>query len=176
MKDRLNQALEKGNDSYIQLMEELYHDADWLTPEVLQGMRESDFYCSLFAQVRSPKLQDGRVVLRGDAGYATPSLGTSLAIIGGYVLAGELLSHPGDIGTALTQYEQLLLTFARASQRNDIAMQLLNPQTQWGISIRNAVIWFITTTKLDQLAVLAAAKLGFTERPFALPEYQWPAA
>lgn len=177
MKDRLNQALEKGNDSYMQLMEELYHDADWLTPEVLQGMRESDdFYCSLFAQVRSPKLQDGRVVLLGDAGYATPSLGTSLAIIGGYVLAGELLSHPGDIGTALTQYEQLLLTFARASQHNDIAMQLLNPQTQWGISIRNAVVWFITTTKLDQLAVLAAAKLGFTERPFALPEYQWPAA
>ena len=177
MKDRLNQALDKGNESYMQLMEELYHDADWLTPEVLQEMRESDdFYCSLFAQVRSPRLHDGRVVLLGDAGYATPSLGTSLAIVGGYVLAGELLSHPSDIGTALTQYEKLLMKFVRASQHDDIAMQLLNPQTQWGITLRNAIIWFITTMKLPQLAVLTAAKLGFTERPFVLPEYRWPAA
>lgn len=177
IKSRLNQALERGNESYSQLMEELYRDADWLTPEVLQGMRESDdFYCSIFAQVRSPKLHDGRVVLVGDAGYATPSLGTSLAIVGGYVLAGELLSHPGDIGTALTQYEKLLTTFVRASQHDDIAMQLLNPQTRWGISLRNAIIWLITTMKLPQLAVLVAAKLGFAERPFALPEYPWPAA
>jgi hypothetical protein len=83
-------------------MEELYRDADWLTPEVLQRMRESDdFYCSLFTQVRSPKLHDGRVVLVADASYSTPSLGTSLEIVGGYVLAGELLSHPGDVRTAL---------------------------------------------------------------------------
>ena len=178
MKDRLNRALEKGKESYMQLMEELYRDgADWVTPEVLQGMRESDdFYCSLFAQVRSPKLQDGRVVLLGDAGYATPGMGTSLAIIGGYVLAGELLSHPGDIKTAVTQYEQLLSKFARSSQHDDIAMQLLNPQSSWGIGIRDAILWFVTSIKLPELGVLVASKLGFTERPFALPEYRWPAA
>lgn len=177
MKAKLNNALEKGNESYLQLMEELYHDGDWLTPEVLKGMRESDdFYCSLFAQVRSPKLHGGRVVLLGDAGYATPSLGTSLAIVGGYVLAGELLSHPDDIGAALTQYDKLLTTFVKASQHDDIAMQLINPQTKWGIGFRNAFIWFITTMKLPELAVTVAAKLGFTERPFALPEYPWPAA
>lgn len=102
MKGRPNQALEKGNESYLQLREELYLYPDWLTPEVLQGMRQSDeFFYSLFAQVRSTKLLDGRVVLVGGAGYATPSLGTSLAVVSGYVLAGELLGHPGDIGTAL---------------------------------------------------------------------------
>ncbi|KAK5132018.1 hypothetical protein LTR08_000439 [Meristemomyces frigidus] len=113
---KLNQALEKGNESYMQLIEELYRDEEWLTPEVLQGMREiDDFYCTLFAQVQCPKLCDRRVVLLGDAGYATPGLGTSLAITGGYVLAGELLSHSGDITTALAQYEKLLLGFVKAS-------------------------------------------------------------
>jgi 2-polyprenyl-6-methoxyphenol hydroxylase-like FAD-dependent oxidoreductase len=175
MKDKLNEALEKGNQSYLQLMEELYRDADWLTPDVLEGMHESDdFYCSLFAQVRSPKLHDGRVVLLGDTGYATPGLGTSLAIVGGYVLAGELLNHPGDIETALTQYDKLLTTFVRASQHDDIVMQLLNPQSRWGISLRNAFLWLATSIKLPELAVRIASKLGLTERPFALPEYRWP--
>jgi len=87
-------------------------------------MRESDdFYCSLFGQIRSPKIHDGRVVLLGDAGYATPGFGTSLAIIGGYVLAGELLSHPGDVKTALERYEEIMLPFAKNSQSGDAATQ-----------------------------------------------------
>jgi 2-polyprenyl-6-methoxyphenol hydroxylase-like FAD-dependent oxidoreductase len=115
-KERLNRAVREGNESYMKLMEEMFRDAGWVAPEVLQGMRESDdFYCSLFGQVRSPIIQDGRVVLLGDAGYATPGFGTSLAIIGGYVLAGELLGHPGDVKTALKRYEELMLPFAKGS-------------------------------------------------------------
>lgn len=175
-KERLNKALRESNESYMQLMEEMFRDAGWLAPEVLQSMRESDdFYCSLFAQVRSSKMQDGRVVLLGDAGYATPGIGTSLAIIGGYVLAGELLNHPDDVKTALKRYEELMLPFVKGQQGGDIAMQLLNPQTQWGIGVRNMVLRFVTGTKLDKLAMTVAAKLGFTEKKFPMPDYQWPA-
>jgi 2-polyprenyl-6-methoxyphenol hydroxylase-like FAD-dependent oxidoreductase len=139
-------------------------------------MRESDdFYCSLFGQIRSPKLYDGCVVLLGDAGYATPGFGTSLAIIGGYVLAGELLSHPGDVKTALERYEEIMLPFAKNSQGGDNAMQLLNPQTLWGIRIRNAILGFVTWTKLDRLAMAVASALGFTAKKVPMPDYQWPA-
>ena len=63
-KERLNRALREGNESYMKLMEEMFHDVGWLAPEVLRGMRESDdFYCSLFGQIRSPKIHDDRVVL-----------------------------------------------------------------------------------------------------------------
>lgn len=172
---RLDKALRDGNESYMKLMEEMFHDAGWITPEVLQGMRESeDFYCSLFAQIRSPKLHDGRVVLLGDAGYATPGFGTSLAILGGYVLAGELLNHPDDIKTALKRYEELILPFAKASQGGTYAMQLLNPQTQWGIQIRNTILSFVTKAKLDMLSINVAAALGFTEKKLVMPDYQWP--
>ena len=175
-KARLNRAVREGNKSYMKLMEEMFRDAGWIAPEVLKGMRESDdFYCSLFGQIRSPKVQDGRVVLLGDAGYATPGIGTSLAIIGGYVLAGELLNHPKDISTALKGYEEILQPFVRSQQGNDNAMQLLNPQTWWGIRIRNAILGFVTWAKLDRLAMAVGAMLGFTEKKVPMPDYQWPA-
>ncbi len=175
-KERLNKALREGNESYMKLMEEMFHDAGWVAPKVLQGMRESDdFYCSLFGQIRSPKIHDRRVVLLGDAGYATPGFGTSLAIIGGYVLAGELLGHPGDVKTALERYQEIMLPFAKNSQGGNNAMQLLNPQTLWGIRIRNVILGFVTWTKLDSLAMTVAWALGFTEKKVPMPDYQWPA-
>ena len=175
-KERLNKALREGNESYMKLMEEMFRDVGWLAPEVLRGMRESDdFYCSPFGQIRSPRLHDGRVVLLGDAGYATPGFGTSLAIIGGYVLAGELLSHSGDVKTASERYEKIMLPFAKSSQGGDHMMQLLNPQTLWGIRIRNAILSFVTWTKLDRLVMTVAWALGFTEKKVPMPDYQWPA-
>ncbi len=175
-KEKLNKALREGNESYMKLMEEMFRDVGWLAPEVLRSMRESDdFYCSLFAQIRSPKLHDGRVVLLGDAGYATPGIGTSLAIIGGYVLAGELLSHPGDVKTALERYEDILAPFVKQQQGAGGAMQVFNPQTLWGIRIRNAILGFVTWTKLDRLAITVGSALGFTEKKVPMPDYQWPA-
>ena len=175
-KQRLDTALREGNESYMKLMEEMFRDVGWTAPEVLQSMRESDdFYCSPFGQIRSPKIHDGRMVLLGDAGYATPGFGTSLAIIGGYVLAGELLNHPGDVQTALKRYEEIMLPFAKSSQGGDKAMQILNPQTQWGIWIRNAILGFVTRIKLDRFAIAVASALGFTETKVSVPDYPWPA-
>ena len=174
-KERLNKALREGNESYMKLMEEMFRDAGWLAPEVLRSMRESDdFYCSLFGQIRSPNIHDGRVVLLGDAGYATPGMGTSLAIIGGYVLAGELLSPPGDVKTALERYADIMVPFVKQQQGNDYAMQIINPQTQWGIRIRNAIFGFVTWTKLDRLAITVCSALGFTEKKVPMPDYPWP--
>ncbi len=178
MKAKLNTALREGNESYKKLMEQSFHDFGWIAPEVLKGMRESDdFYCSLFAQVRSPKYQDGRVVLLGDAAYATPGIGTSLAITGAYVLAGELLTHPGDFQTAFKNYEELMLPFVKKQQvRLPNALQMLNPQTSIGIGIRNAIMGFVTLLRLDQLAMNVGAMLGFTEKKLSMPDYRWPSA
>lgn len=175
-KERLDKALREGNESYMKLMEEMFHDVGWIAPEVLRGMRESDdFYCSLFGQIRSPRIHDGRVVLLGDAGYATPGFGTSLAIIGGYVLAGELLNSSGDVKTALERYGDIMVPFVKTQQGSDNAMQILNPQTLWGIRVRNAVLGFVTWSRLDRLAITMGAALGFTEKKVPMPDYPWPA-
>lgn len=176
-KERLDKALRAGEEAYKDLMEELFADAGWLAPEMLKGMRDSDdFYCSVFAQTRSPKLQDGRVVLLGDAGHAMPGQGTSLAITGAYILAGEMLRSPEEIVAATKRYEALMLPFVQKQQAGDVqfAMQLANPETWWGIAIRNMVLRIVIGSGLVDLVMRASAWLGYSEAKIDLPEYPWP--
>ncbi|TLS22765.1 uncharacterized protein PpBr36_05960 [Pyricularia pennisetigena] len=180
-KKRLNDAVDAGNEAYMTLLEDTFANMGYKDAEVLKGMRESDdFYCSLFAQVRSPKLidQSGRVVLLGDSGYATPGIGTSLAMIGAYVLAGELLSSTSgtsiNIPAATSRYQDLMVPFVKGHQGDDNAMQLMNPQSSWGIKLRDVALRVVTGLWLDRLAMIAAAKLGYTDKMLSMPEYAWP--
>jgi 2-polyprenyl-6-methoxyphenol hydroxylase-like FAD-dependent oxidoreductase len=176
-KERLDKAMRAGEEAYKDLMEEMFADAGWLAPEMLKGMRESDdFYCSVFAQTRSPKLQDGRVVLLGDAGHAMPGHGTSLAISGAYILAGEL-QNPGGVAVAAKRYEDLMLPFVQKQQGGDVqfAMQLANPETWWGIAIRNVVLRIVISTGLVDLGMRVSAWLGYSEAKVHMPDYPWPA-
>ena len=174
-RQKLDDAVRQGNESFMTLMEEQFKDAGWLAPEVLSGMRQSDdFYCSLFGRVRSPKLQKGRVALLGDAGYATPGIGTSLAIIGGYVLAGELLNHDGDVAMAIKGYEDIMLPHVNGMANSEAPMQYANPQTWWGIRIRNIILGTVTGLKLDRLAMMVGSALGWSEKKVDMPDYPWP--
>lgn len=174
-KGRFDDAVRAGNAAYMQLMDELYADAGWLAQDVLKGMHESeDFYCSIFGQTRCPRLQDERVVLLGDAAHATPGFGTSLAIMDGYVLAGEILRHDGNVKAATKAYEELLMPFVKGQQGDDIAMQLGNPQSAWGLTVRNAVLMVVTRLKIDKLVMSAGAYFGFTEAKLKMPDYAWP--
>jgi hypothetical protein len=69
-----------------------------------------------------------------------------------------------------------MLPYVKGSQGGDKAMQLLNPQTRWGIRARNAVLGFVTRSRLDRLAMIVGATMGFGEKKLAMPDYQWPAA
>ncbi|WP_439657681.1 FAD-dependent oxidoreductase [Lentzea sp. HUAS TT2] len=97
-----------------------YRDAGWQTDRFLDGLRTTEFfYSQQVVQVRADRWSCGRLVLLGDAGYC-PSpysgMGTSLALVGAYVLANSLASHPGDISTALQDYEDTLRPFAEHVQ------------------------------------------------------------
>jgi 2-polyprenyl-6-methoxyphenol hydroxylase-like FAD-dependent oxidoreductase len=178
-KERLDKAMRAGEEAYKDLMEELYADAGWLAPEMLKGMRESDdFYCSVFAQTRSPKLQDGRVVLMGDASNAIPGQGTSLAITEAFIMAGEMLRSPGEMTAASKRYEDLMLPFVQKQQGGDLqfAMQLANPQTWWGIAIRNVILRIVIGTGLVDLGMRVSAWLGYSEAKIDMPDYPWPAS
>jgi len=175
---RLDDAMLESHEAYMTLLEEIFADAGWRTKEVLKGMRQSDdFYCSLFAQVWSEQLVSKRVVLVGDAGYATPGIGTSFAIIGGYVLAGELLRSRidsqefGDMSEALKRYEEIMLPFVKGFRQDNSVPQLLNPQTWWGLGIRNALLSVVGTLRLDRAAMWA---FGGSDKNPAIPEYPWP--
>jgi 2-polyprenyl-6-methoxyphenol hydroxylase-like FAD-dependent oxidoreductase len=80
----------------------------------------SDFYFDRVAQVRMGRWSAGRVVLVGDAAHSPSPLagvGTSLALVGAYVLAGELAASPGDHRLAFARYERELRDFVNRGQK-----------------------------------------------------------
>lgn len=75
----------------------------WIRPQLLQYMRTApDFYFDEMSQITMDRWSRGRVALVGDAGYCCSPLsgqGTSVALLGAYILAGELDAAAQD-GTA----------------------------------------------------------------------------
>jgi len=75
----------------------------WIRPQLLDYMRTApDFYFDEMSQIKMDRWSRGRVALVGDAGYCCSPLsgqGTSVALLGAYILAGELKSASHD-GTA----------------------------------------------------------------------------
>ncbi|NUR91746.1 MAG: FAD-dependent oxidoreductase, partial [Nonomuraea sp.] len=97
------------------LLIEAMADMKWEVPALLDGVRDAkDFYFDTVSQVHMDTWSKGRVVLVGDAAYcASPASGqgTSLAIVGAYVLAGELAKGDGTEG-----YEREMREFVRLNQ------------------------------------------------------------
>ncbi|MFE6779713.1 FAD-dependent monooxygenase [Streptomyces sp. NPDC057702] len=78
-----------------------------------------DFYCDAMAQIRMERWSRGRVTLLGDAGYCPSPLsgqGTSLALVGAYVLADCLATARVDHAAAYTAYERRMRPYATANQ------------------------------------------------------------
>ncbi|MBS0652439.1 MAG: FAD-dependent monooxygenase [Verrucomicrobia bacterium] len=102
------------------VIEKVFADSGWEMTSILSAMKESpDFYFDSMVQIHMPSWSKGRVALVGDAAYsATPmsGQGTSIAIAGAYVLAGELAEAQGDYKNAFSSYEQLMRPFAAKNQ------------------------------------------------------------
>ncbi|CAL9344622.1 FAD-dependent monooxygenase [Streptomyces albus] len=91
----------------------------WEVRGLLAAMREADdLFFDVVSQIRLPAWHRGRVALVGDAAHAPSFLsgqGSSLALVGAYVLAGELATRP-DHTAAFTAYEAALRGFVRSNQ------------------------------------------------------------
>ncbi|MFV1362287.1 FAD-dependent monooxygenase [Mycolicibacterium elephantis] len=111
-------------DEQRALLTEHFAGAGWHCDALLAAAAEADdFYFDAFAQVHMPTVSRGRVTLVGDAGYcASPlsGMGTSLALVGAYVLAGELgpadAVAPQELPEALARYETVMRPYIRRCQ------------------------------------------------------------
>jgi 2-polyprenyl-6-methoxyphenol hydroxylase-like FAD-dependent oxidoreductase len=93
----------------------------WEVPGLLTAMRAApDFYFDSASQVRMGSWSAGRVALVGDAGYCPSPLsgqGSSLALVGAYVLASELRAADGDQREAFARYQQRMQDFVEVNQQ-----------------------------------------------------------
>ncbi|MEO3813823.1 FAD-dependent monooxygenase [Sphaerisporangium sp. B11E5] len=92
-------------------------------PDVDRWLAELDgtpaFYFDSITQLRMDTWSRGRVTLVGDAGYCPgPAVGgsTSLAVVGAYVLAGELAEAGGEHTRAYPAYERAMAKAVRDSR------------------------------------------------------------
>jgi 2-polyprenyl-6-methoxyphenol hydroxylase-like FAD-dependent oxidoreductase len=104
------------------LVADRFAGAGWEVPRLLAEMRQApDFYFDAMGQVRMPGWSSGRVSLVGDAAYCGSPLtgqGTTMALVGAYVLAGEMAG-----GGGFAAYEQKMRGFVQANQ--DAALEAI---------------------------------------------------
>ena len=112
-----------------------------LHPDVDGWLDELDhtpsFYFDSITQLRMDTWSRGRVTLVGDAGYSPgPAVGgsTTLAVVGAYVLAGELARAAGDHERAYPGYERAMADHVRASRAVALsAAKTLIPTSRLGV-------------------------------------------
>lgn len=154
-------------------LHEQFADVGWEAPRVLEAMDATDdFYFDALRQVKMPRWRKGRVVLTGDAAWCvTPmgGVGATLAVVGAYILAGELaLSSDHDL--AFNQYEARLRDFVENAQDiPKIAPRLANPHSHLGLAILHGTLKLASTPAIkDLFGKLISGK----SKDIDLPDYQ----
>lgn len=111
----------KDTKAQKHLVAQRFAGAGWEIPRLLRAMHDSpDFVLDNFGQVRMDVWSRGRVALLGDAAYcptALTGLGTSLALVGAYLLAGELTRCRGGHRQAFARYQDLMRPYVANSQQ-----------------------------------------------------------
>jgi 2-polyprenyl-6-methoxyphenol hydroxylase-like FAD-dependent oxidoreductase len=97
-----------------------YQGGGWRIPEILAKVPDSpDFYLDSLSRVKMEHYSKGRVVLLGDSAYGNTlgGFGSGLAIVGAYVLAGELAAAGGDHRRAFAAYEEKFRGYAKIARQ-----------------------------------------------------------
>ena len=104
-----------------QFLRDTFQDFGWEAPKMLELMSGSnDFYFDSVTQVKMKSWTKGRISLLGDAGYCASPLsgqGNNIALVGAYILAGELKKAGGNYTLAFNRYNELLHPFVEANQK-----------------------------------------------------------
>jgi 2-polyprenyl-6-methoxyphenol hydroxylase-like FAD-dependent oxidoreductase len=168
----IEKAMQEGPDSQKQVLRELFEGAGWEAQRILEGMDTcTDFYMNRAALVKLPVWHSGRTVLLGDAAFAMSGIGTSLAIQSAYQLAGELskIKSSDDVPQAIEEYARGIgpLYTKHAGLPRGVP-QIAFPRSDWGMKVRDSLLWFVSATKFYKL--LPEVNAG-DEKDLA--EYEW---
>ncbi|MGW5753827.1 FAD-dependent monooxygenase [Nocardia rhamnosiphila] len=102
------------------LLREQMAGLGWWTPRILAHLDDTpDFYLDQVAQVVMDRWSIGRVGLLGDAAFSSSPMsgaGTGLALVGAYLLAGELAAAGWEPEAGFAGYERRMRSFVEANQ------------------------------------------------------------
>ncbi|GGR90121.1 oxidoreductase [Streptomyces aureoverticillatus] len=157
----------RNPDAQRDLVATVFAGAGWEVPRMVDAMRDADdLFFDTAGQIRMPHWSSGRVALVGDAAYAPSFLtgqGSSLALVGAYMLADALATHR-DHTAAFAAYERDVREFVAMNQALvDNGAATLFPTTARALEERNAM--------LRDLVTMPAAPARPAHSALTLPEF-----
>ncbi|KAJ3495686.1 hypothetical protein NLG97_g3214 [Lecanicillium saksenae] len=145
--ERFRRALDRDIASQKDAFAAVFKGMGWQEERIMHALTDAeDFYADEMLQRRSTVWSRGRVVLLGDSAYcASPiaGVGSSMALIGAYVLAGELAIHgEKNVCEALTSYDTIMRPLVDQSQRlPKRSLQGWFPLSTWSIKRLHVKEW-----------------------------------
>lgn len=148
-----------------------FADVGWQASRVIREMETTeDFYFDVLRQVRLTRWSNNRVALVGDAAWCVTTLGgvgATLAVVGAYILAGEMASNTDPV-SAYAEYEKKLRAFVEKAQGiPKIVPRLANPHSRFGLAVLNGAVRLASTRGVSQLL----GKLTGKSKDLVLPDY-----
>ncbi|MFI0769401.1 FAD-dependent monooxygenase [Streptomyces sp. NPDC021218] len=157
----------RNPDAQRDLVAAAFAGAGWEVPRMVDALRDADdLFFDTAGQIRMPHWSSGRIALVGDAAYAPSFLtgqGSSLALVGAYMLANALATHQ-DHTAAFAAYERDVHDFVAMNQALvDKGGATLFPTTAQALEQRN--------TRLRGLATLPSAPPRPAHSALTLPAF-----
>jgi 2-polyprenyl-6-methoxyphenol hydroxylase-like FAD-dependent oxidoreductase len=145
-------------------LREIYAGVKWETVRLLEYLDAApDFYFDSLSQVKMDSWSNGRVVLLGDAAWcASPmaGMGTSLAMVGACVLAGELKAAGNDYARAFANYEGIMRGFVGEAQKMAEGVHWFIPTTRFKLWFSKKLWSFMPKSTLKKLMIDEPARIG----------------
>ena len=148
-----------------QIMRQEFENGGWKCHQLLSALdTTTDFYFDSVSQIEMDKWSNGRVALVGDAGYC-PSLlsgkGSTLAMVGAYILAGELKEANGNYQQAFEEYEKHFKSFMEKKQKSAQSFaKSFVPKSSFGIWLRNLVFKLMSISVFSKLFINQFKDIG----------------
>lgn len=170
-------AYEKlSTDEQKTLLKTKLTGAGWEADRISQAIGETeDVYFDKVGQIKAPHWADGRVAMVGDAAYCPTPIsgkGTTLAMVGAYILAGEL-SRNERYQDAFAAYEKIMRPYVEAVQKLPPGVPwLVYPETKLGVSVLNTVAGVFASKPIQKIVGLFSSNDAEEEEEgITLPEY-----
>ncbi|GGU88308.1 FAD-dependent oxidoreductase [Streptomyces albospinus] len=164
----------------LDLLDGAFAGDGWRIPRLLEAAREADdFYFDGLHLVQMDRWSRGPVVLLGDAAHcASPASGqgTGMALVGAYVLAGELAAADGDPAGAFARYEAEMRGYVAVNHAlAEKFAREMTPMTWWQIRLRHLMLRMLPHMPWkDWVARKVAEDVQRGARAITLKDYPLP--
>jgi len=152
-----------------EILRALFAGQDWEVPRLLTLMDSApDFYFDSISQIKMDRWSKGRISLVGDAAHcASPvsGMGTSMATVGAYILAGELKASDGDHALAFARYENAMREYVEKCQKLGEGVDWFVPKTRLKSWLSRQIWKILPYTPWKNMMIEIPAKAANSIKP-----------